>query len=190
MTGNREALLDAAFGFIESAIECPGVLGVALIGSIISSKKSPKDIDLVLYIASGADLTLLAGLARRLKGRLQGLNLGADAFLASADRKYLGRLCSWKDCRPGVRAACDALHCGRRPYLHDDLGAVTLAAALVANPPVEVWPRSILRRRIATDLERMVARFQERHSSPLNPTHSVVTALAHGGKRRAAGRAG
>jgi hypothetical protein len=29
-----------------------------------------------------------------------------------------------------------------------------------------------------------------RHNSAVNPPHSVVTALAQGGKRRAAGRAG
>src|SRR5215831_20351848 len=93
----REALLDAGFWFIESAIECPGVLGIALIGSVVTSKLAPKDIDLVLYIASDIDLGPLAGLSRRLKGRLQALNLGADLFLASADREYLGRLCSWRD---------------------------------------------------------------------------------------------
>jgi hypothetical protein len=185
----RDTLLDAGLWFIESVLACPGVLGIALIGSIVTPKKNPKDIDLVLYIADDANLLHVAALARRLKGRLQAHNLGADAFLANANREYLGRTCSWKDCRPGVRASCDALHCGRRPYLHDDLTTVMLATELVREPPVEVWPRCVLRSSIAGDVKRMVARIHERHNSALNPSHSVVTARAYGGTRPARGRA-
>jgi len=190
MSSVRETLLDAGLWFIESVLACPGVLGIALIGSIVTPKENPKDIDLLLYIADDADLLQVAALARRLKGRLQAHNLGADAFLANANREYVGRTCSWKDCRPGVRASCDALHCGRRPYLHDDLTTVMLATELVREPPIEIWPRCVLRSSIAADVKRMVARIHERHNSALNPSHSVVTGLAKDGKRRAAGRTG
>jgi hypothetical protein len=54
-------------------------------------------------------------------GHAQSRNSGADVFLASPCGAYLGRACHWKVCQPGVRMRCDALHCGRRPYLHDDL---------------------------------------------------------------------
>jgi len=185
----RETLLDAGVWFIESVLACPGVLGIALIGSIVTPKKNPKDIDLVLYIADDADLIQVAALARRLKGRLQAHNLGADAFLANANREYLGRTCSWNDCRPGVRASCDALNCGRRPYLHDDLTTVMLATDLVREPPVEIWPRCVLRSSIAADVKRMVARIHERHNSALNPPHSAVTARASCSTRRPVGPA-
>jgi hypothetical protein len=36
---------------------------------------------------------------------------------------------------------CDALHCGRRPYLHDDLKTITLKRELIAAPPIVLWPQ-------------------------------------------------
>jgi hypothetical protein len=41
--------------------------------------------------------------------------------------------------------ACRADHCGRRPYLHDDLRVLKLAPALVSAPPLEVWPAVVSR---------------------------------------------
>jgi hypothetical protein len=49
---------------------------------------------------------------------------------------------------------CDALHCGRRPYLHDDLATIQLSAALVAEPPLELWPHVAARVPIPDDVER------------------------------------
>ena len=46
---------------------------------------------------------------------------GGDIFLAGPKGNYLGRTCHWKNCGPGIRMSCDALHCGQRHYLHDDL---------------------------------------------------------------------
>ena len=93
----RHHFLDAALWFVQSAAQLPGVQRIALIGSILTNRPSPKDIDLVVYIAGDADLAPLASLARRLKGRLQSHNRGADVFLADEGRHYLGRTCSWKD---------------------------------------------------------------------------------------------
>jgi predicted nucleotidyltransferase len=83
-------LLEAAFRFVQAAAQLPGVQRIALIGSILSGRQNPKDVDLLVYVADDADLAPLASAARRLKGRLQGQNLGADVFLA--------------DARPGRRA--------------------------------------------------------------------------------------
>jgi hypothetical protein len=35
------------------------------------------------------------------------------------------------------------LHCGGRPYLHDDLETVQLDKELIAVPPSELWPHVV-----------------------------------------------
>src|SRR2546426_11260035 len=87
----------------------------------------------------------------------QGFNRGADVFLADEQGTYIGRTCHWKHCRPGVRQACDALHCGRRPYLHDDLEAIHLNANVVRTPPVTIWPVVERRIELPPDVEKVVA---------------------------------
>src|SRR2546426_2914510 len=67
----RDSLLEAALGFVQSAARLSGIRCIALIGSIVSDRPSPKDIDLVVYVADDADLAPLASTARRLQGRLQ-----------------------------------------------------------------------------------------------------------------------
>jgi hypothetical protein len=64
------------------------------------------------------------------------------------------KLISWKQCAPGVRMSCDALHCGRRPYLHDDLETVRLSKDLIAAPPIELWPRIVARVLLPEDVEQ------------------------------------
>jgi ribosomal protein S14 len=91
------------------------------------------------------DLKRLADAARRLAGHLQSQGLGADVFLADPQGHYLGRTCPWKLCAPGVRMSCDARHCGRRPYLHDDWDAVRLEEAVVRRPPLVLWPQIVAR---------------------------------------------
>src|SRR3989304_9904915 len=83
----RASLLEAALGFVQSATRLSGVQRLALIGSILSDRPSPKDVDLLVYVADDADLAPLASLARRLMGRLHSQNRGADVFLADEDRK-------------------------------------------------------------------------------------------------------
>lgn len=123
----------------------------------MTTKPTPKDIDLLVTVTDDADLAPLARCARRLQGRLQGLNHWADVFLADERGRYLGRTCTWRECRPGIRASCDALHCGRRPHLHDDLGDVRLTQALIASPPVEIWPTVIRRITVPPDVEHLLA---------------------------------
>jgi hypothetical protein len=108
--------------------------------------------------ADDADLAPLAKHARQLQGHVQSFNRGADVFVADERGNYIGRTCRWKDCRPGVRQACDdARHCGRRPYLHDDLDAMTLSRTVVATPPVTLWPVVERRGELPPDLEQVVA---------------------------------
>jgi hypothetical protein len=166
----------------------PGVRRIAIIGSITTDRCNPKDIDFLVTISDDADLAPLAALARRLKGRLQSHSHGADVFLANERGEYLGRTCSWVICRPGVRASCDALHCGRRPYLHDDLKTVQLSDSLIAAPPLELWPAVVRRCEMPADVERLVAGFDEPHNQRVQRPHSRVTPRAdktHGSRHAA-----
>ena len=160
----RETLLRTGLWFAQSAMDLPGVVRIAVIGSITTDRQSPKDIDFLVTVSDEADLKPLATLARRLAGRLQSYNLGADVFLASERGRYLGRTCPWALCRPGVRASCDALHCGRRPHLHDDLQTVTIADGLIAAPPLELWPAVVRRCEMPKDVEDLVAVFEAPHN--------------------------
>ena len=153
----REQMLAGVVGFVRAVAPLVGVRRIALIGSIMTAKPTPKDIDLLVTVADDADLAPLARCARQLQGRLQGLNHWADVFLADERWRYLGRTCTWRECRPGIRASCDALHCGRRPHLHDDLGDVRLNQALIASPPVEIFPTVIRRSPVPPDVEALLA---------------------------------
>ena len=153
----RELMLAGVVGLVRAVAPLVGVRRIALIGSIMTAKPTPKDIDLLVTVADDADLAPLARCARQLQGRLQGLNHWADVFLADERGRYLGRTCTWRECRPGIRASCDALHCGRRPHLHDDLGDVRLNQALIASPPVEIFPTVIRRSHVPPDVEALLA---------------------------------
>ena len=101
--GSRERFLDEVLRFVRSAATLPGVLRIALIGSILTDRPDPKDVDVLVSVTDDAELAPLAALGRRLQGRLQSLNHGADVFLADGSGRYLGRTCSWKACGPGIR---------------------------------------------------------------------------------------
>jgi hypothetical protein len=155
--GHRQQLLDGLRRFVASVRPIAGVRRIAVLGSIVTAKPDPKDIDVLVVVADDADLAPLAVCARRLQGHAQSFNPGADVFLADERGTYIGRTCHWKDCRPGVRRSCDALHCGRRPYLHDDLDAITLNSTLVLSPPVTVWPYVERRSQLPRDVDEVVA---------------------------------
>jgi predicted nucleotidyltransferase len=158
--GHRPQLLDGLRRFVRSVRDIPGVKSITVLGSIVTTKPNPKDIDVLVVIADDADLTPLATASRRLQGHAQSFNRGADVFLANERGTYIGRTCHWRDCRPGVRQSCDALHCGRRPYLHDDLDAIRLNSSLVVSPPVTLWPHVERRGQLPPDVEEIVAAFE------------------------------
>jgi predicted nucleotidyltransferase len=152
----RAGLLNGLQRFVSGARSVAGVRKIALVGSIVTAKPNPKDIDLLVVVADDADLTRLATHTRRLQGHAHSLNRGADVFLADDRGDYIGRTCRWKDCRPGIRQSCDARHCGRRPHLHDDLDAMTLSKGVIAAPPITLWPVVERRGRLPADLEAVV----------------------------------
>jgi hypothetical protein len=51
---------------------------------------------------------------------------------------------------------CDAQHCGWRPYLHDDLAAIKLRKALIAQPPIVLWPEVITHVTVPKDVEALL----------------------------------
>ena len=106
-----------------------------------------------MTIADDLDLTPLAKLGRRLQGRAQGSNRGADIFLADTQNRYLGRICHWKECGPGIRQSCFALHCGQRHYLYDDLQRLELPRAVIEEPAIELWPRLVTRVPVPQDVK-------------------------------------
>jgi hypothetical protein len=139
---------------VRAASRLPGVLRIALIGSLTTDEPDPKDVDMLVTVTDEADLAPLAKLGRKLQGHAQGFNRGGEVFLADPQGNYLGRTCPWKRCGPGIRVRCDALHCGRRHYLHDDLKAICLSKDLIAAPPLELWPEVVARVPIPEDVEK------------------------------------
>jgi hypothetical protein len=152
----RAHLLAGMLTFTQAARRIPGLTRIALIGSLASDKPDPKDADVLVTVADDADLTLLAAQGRKLLGHCQSRNRGAEVFLTNPRGSYLGRICPWKDCRPGIRVRCDALHCGARPFLHDDLRAVRLPITLIAQPPLELWPQVVMRVLAPADVEALL----------------------------------
>jgi hypothetical protein len=150
----RRPLLLAVLAFVLVARACPGVQRISLLGSILTAKAIPKDVDVLITIDVAMDLTELARSGRRLMGRAQTINLGADIFLADATGRYLGRICHYRECHP--RVLCHAQHCGQRNHINDDLHVVTLSQELIASPPVDLWPKVIRRITIPADAENIL----------------------------------
>ena len=151
----RADLLAAAAVFVRAARSLDGVLRIAFVGSILTPKPVPKDVDLLVTIADDIGLAPLARLGRQLQGRAQSFNLGADIFLCDRTPRYLGRICAHRVCH--YRARCAALHCGARQHLNDDLGVLTLADDLLRQPPLVVWPYIETSVALPPDVAAMVA---------------------------------
>lgn len=167
----RAFLLSEVLNFVEQARTCPGVQRIALVGSLTRNKNDPKDADVLISVDDAADLAPLAAAGRRLKGRAQSRNKGADIFLVDPRGIYIGRTCHWRECRPGIRMACIAQHCGHRAYLHDDLDNITLAADLIMTPPVEIWPIVVRHSKLPDDVETLLVQ-------PIEVLHAHIE--AHG----------
>jgi predicted nucleotidyltransferase len=160
----RTALLELALEFVRGAHGCQGVARIALVGSAVTHKPRPKDIDLLVTATPGLEMPRLAKLGRRLKGSAQArLNSGADVFFADQSDRYLGRVCPYRECHP--RALCRARHCGAVPHLADDLDMVSLAADLIAAPPVELWPEVLVRVDVPDDVEQLLLARLRREST-------------------------
>ncbi len=160
----RRHLLAATLELVRAARSLVGVRGIALVGSLTTDKPVPKDADVLVSIDAAMDLAPLARIGRRLKGTAQQINLGGDVFLADADGRYIGRICRYRECH--TRVLCRAQHCGARQHLNDDLHVITLSSALIAEPPIELWPRVVRRVDVPTDTEALLVMELERDNGP------------------------
>jgi hypothetical protein len=156
--GRRSELIGLARTFVEDVRGTAGVREIALIGSLCTTKEFPKDADLLVTIDNEADLGPLARHSRRLQGQAQSIGHGADVFLLSPSGTYLGRVCHWKECRPGIRISCDALHCGKRAFLHDDLLTVRLSPGVATAPPLRLWPQLQVRGELPIDIINLLVK--------------------------------
>jgi predicted nucleotidyltransferase len=154
----RERLLGEVLAFVRVASRLAGVTRIALIGSLTTEEPDPKDADLLVTVTDDTDLVPLATLGRKLQGHAQSFARGGEVFLADPEGHYLGRTCPWTRCGPGIRSSCDALHCGRRLHLHDDLETVRLGESLIFAPPIELWPQVMARVLVPEDVEQGVLR--------------------------------
>ena len=125
---------------------------MSLLGSITTNKQNPKDIDFLIEVEDEADLEPLARLERKMKGRAQQKGRGADIFLNNPQGHYIGRSCSWRECGPGIRMSCEALNCGQRHYLYDDLAVLSLSDETIRSA-MELWPTRERRSGLPDDLE-------------------------------------
>jgi hypothetical protein len=98
----RPHLLNAVLAFVRAARSTPGVLRIALLGSLATEKPVPKDADVLVTIDAAMDLGPLARLGRRLQGRAQTINLGPTSssptprgatWAASATTASAGHAC-------------------------------------------------------------------------------------------------
>jgi predicted nucleotidyltransferase len=152
----RGCLLAGVRRFVEAACRRPEVRRIALVGSLTTNKSTPKDVDVLVTVDPSAELVGPARLGRTLNGHAQQRNRGADICLAEPPDCYIGRTCQWRECAAGIRAACEAQHCARRPHLNDDLHVVTLTAALVQSPPIELWPQAVRRVPVPAHVEELL----------------------------------
>ncbi len=156
----RIFLITETFRFIDRVVSIPGLRRIAMLGSILTTKVDPKDVDLLISVDDVTDLTTLATASRKLKGATQTRNKGADIFLANPAGEYIGRVCNWRNCGPQFRSSCDAWNCGVRHYLHDDFGDIRLNPLLVKEPPLEIWPTVIYRQSVAEDILPFLAKYE------------------------------
>lgn len=152
----RAHLLRETVAFVRAAVQCPGVVRIALIGSLTTDKPLPKDADLLVTVEDGFGLLALATIGRRLKGRAGNINCGADIFLCDRTGRYLGRTCSYRECHP--RASCQGQSCVDGSHLNDDLDNLTLATDLILNPPLVLWPVVERRGEVPKDVEELLVR--------------------------------
>jgi len=156
----RRPLILGVLSFVRAIRDCPGVLRVALLGSLTTIKPIPKDADVLVTINGAVDLSRLARAGRGLQGFAQSMNLGADIFLADDRGRYIGRICYYRKCFP--RVACHAQNCGSREHLNDDLQVVTLTSELIAAPPIILWPNIARHTTVPADVEELLLTELER----------------------------
>lgn len=156
----RAAFILNALEFSEKISRLEGVRRIAIVREITTPMKNPEILCLVVTVSEGAPIKPIADAGRALKGRIGSLSgsTGADVFLASETHEYLGRTCSYRECRP--RAACRGSQC-YGTFINNDFHVFTLDKEVIQSPPVEVFPQVAIRGHIPDDLRRALEEYKK-----------------------------
>jgi hypothetical protein len=150
----RGELLECGFRFVREASRVPGVLRISMVGSLCTNKPRPKDIDFLVRVEPGCDLAELARVGRRMNGNGIPGSPGADVFIEEEGR-YLGRACKFREW--WQRVSCQPGFCIMdRPFLCAVDDELMLDAALVAEPPLTLWPEVVARVKLPPDVQKFV----------------------------------
>jgi len=101
----------AAGEFAEKAQKLPGVLEVAIVGSVAGNDPYQNDLDMAVIVRKLDEITTIAKHARQMSGHYRGW----DIFLFDEGLKPLGRVCHCREC-PGQSTDCLAPGCGQPPH--------------------------------------------------------------------------
>lgn len=157
----REAFIKNALEFAEQLSRKEGVRRVAIVREITQPVKKPHILCLLVTIGEEAPVKPIADVGRKLTGRMLSMpeSVGSDVFLANEQHEYLGRTCNYRECHP--RAACRGGQC-YGTYICNDFHIFTLEKEVIESPPVEVFPRVVIRDRIPDDLRQALEEYQKR----------------------------
>ena len=156
-TSDREHLLNAAKWFMEEASRLEEVDQVALVGSLCTAQKKPRDLDLLVTVSPGSSIKALGKLKRKLQGKISRGSMGSDVFIAEGGR-YIGRACQYRE--PWPRADCMArkLRCADgREFLCDTSANFSLDQDVIDNPPVILWPEVKQNADVPADVQKLLA---------------------------------
>jgi len=152
----RVFLLKEVRRFVNHASKLAGVERMALLGSLTTKKINPKDADVLVTIRPEVDIDTLAALGRRLKGKDQSRNSGADIFLCNPEGEYIGRTCAFRECHPRVR--CSGTQCARGTKICNDFDVVCLNQDIIREPPLILWPSIERKLPLPEDVEDFLIR--------------------------------
>lgn len=157
----RTIFIQHALEFAEQLSRKQGVLRVAIVREITQPVKEPEILCLLVTISEEAPIRPIADIGRKLAGRMLSMPraAGSDLFLANEQHEYLGRTCLYRECHPRVR--CEGNQCNGS-YICNDFHVFTLEKEVIQSPPVEVFPRVVIRDRIPNDLRRALEEYQKR----------------------------
>ncbi len=167
----REHLLKGGVTFIERASAIPGIQRIAMVGSMTTDKKIPKDIDFLVTVNESIDFKDLAEAGRQLQGYAHRINLTADIFITNSDGIYIGRTCNYKE--PFLRRDCQGKVCGHFLLMDEDIPAVLQAfnsllhlcsdtemikftKEEIDKPPLIIWPEIVRNAPIPEDVENIL----------------------------------
>ena|GEM_PF-3594043 len=156
-TSDRQHLLAAAHWFVTEASTLEEVNQIALVGSLCTEQKKPRDLDLLVTVSPGSSIKTLGKLKRKLQGKISRGSMGSDVFIAE-DGHYIGRACQYRE--PWPRADCMArkLRCADgREFLCDTSANFSLDQNVIDHPPVILWPEVKQNAEVPADVQKLLA---------------------------------